>query len=186
MSIDAHEFRSCLGQFATGVTVVSCSIGGTIHGATVSAFMSVSLDPPLIAVSLDRRSRACRFLEHRPFAVSVLSCCAHDTALHFAGRPQADISIGWVPGHIAPTVRGALASFTCLPWATYDGGDHVLYIGEVQTMTRQPGDSPLLFHQGAFHRIGAHVAGMPWHITLDSPTAGTIWHANPQPTKETS
>jgi len=146
--------------------------------------VAVSLQPPLIAVSLDRRSKACRVLDRRSFAVSILSQSEHELALHFAGQPQPDVCVEWVPNRIAPTICGALASLTCTPWATYDGGDHILYIGEVQTFTRAPANAPLLFHQGAFHRIGPQVADLPWHVTLDSPAAGTVWHTYPHRVKK--
>jgi len=150
MTIDAREFRTCLGQFATGVTIVSCRAGEAVRGATVNAFMAVSLDPPLVAVSLDRRSRICRYLRARPFAVTVLGSEAHDTALHFAGRPQPEAGIEWVDGPTAPAVLGGIATFVCTPWATYDGGDHLLYVGQVQEITRLPNDSPLLSSAARF------------------------------------
>jgi flavin reductase (DIM6/NTAB) family NADH-FMN oxidoreductase RutF len=115
MSIDTSELRCCLGQFATEVTVVSCRVGDTVHGATVNAFMAVSLQPPLIAVSLDRRSKACRFLDRRSFAVYILSRSSHELALHFAGQPKPGVCVEWVPNRIAPTISGR-AQVTGLPW----------------------------------------------------------------------
>jgi len=175
MAINLREFRTCLGQFATGVTVVSCRIEGAIHGATVNAFMAVSLEPPLIAVSLDRRSKVCTHLQDRPFTVTVLSNEAHDAALHFSGRPQPEVVVEWVDGTTAPALFGGIATFTCIPWATYEGGDHLLHLGEVQEIGQTYGDSPLLFYAGKFRDIGAHVAGSPWLVTLDSPESGVTW-----------
>ncbi|MDT7601733.1 MAG: hypothetical protein QOK26_3810, partial [Pseudonocardiales bacterium] len=88
MAVDPRELRSCLGHFATGVTVITCDGDGTPHGATVNAFSAVSLDPPLVLVSLDRKSKACKYLDGRPFTVNVLTEPQDDVALHFAGRPM--------------------------------------------------------------------------------------------------
>jgi flavin reductase (DIM6/NTAB) family NADH-FMN oxidoreductase RutF len=188
MTVDARELRTCLGQFATGVTIVSCGTGEAVRGATVNAFMAVSLDPPLVAVSLDRRSKLCRHLRAQPFAVTVLGSEAHDTALHFAGLPQPDVGIEWDHGPTTPAVSGGIATFICTPWATYDGGDHLLYVGQVQEITRRLNGSPLLFFGGTFRDIGPHIPGAPWLETLDSPMSGVDWLPKrsvlPQLTKE--
>lgn len=72
MHIDPRQLRNCLGHFASGITVISCETEGEPHGATVNAFSAVSLDPPLVMVSLDRRTKACDYLDGAPFAVNVL------------------------------------------------------------------------------------------------------------------
>jgi flavin reductase (DIM6/NTAB) family NADH-FMN oxidoreductase RutF len=140
--------------------------------------MAVSLEPPLVAVSLDRRSKASRQLSGRAFAVTVLGSEAHDTALHFAGRPQPQNRMEWIDGLIAPSVMDGIATFVCTPWATYDGGDHLLYVGEVQEFTRVVTESPLLFFDGAFRDIGARRNGTPWFFTLDSPQSGADWRVH--------
>ena len=93
MAIDPRELRRCLGHFATGVTVITCGVqDGAPHGATVNAFTAVSLEPPLVLVSLDRRSKLCSLLEaDRPFTVNVLEAAQKELALHFAGRPNQDV-----------------------------------------------------------------------------------------------
>src|SRR3954465_7893460 len=89
MAIHPRELRQCLGHFTTGVTVITCAgADGAPHGATVNAFTAVSLEPPLVLVSLDRRSRLCALLEAAPFTVNVLEASQKDLALHFAGRPN--------------------------------------------------------------------------------------------------
>ncbi|MEU4092865.1 flavin reductase family protein [Streptomyces sp. NPDC026673] len=181
MDIDEREFRACLGRFATGVTVVSCHVGEAVHGATVNAFSAVSLRPPLVLVSLDRRSKACRYFDGRPFAVSVLGSGDRDTALHFAGRPQPHLRVDWVEGPVAPRIATGIAAFACTPWATYDGGDHVLYVGEVREITRAADAAPLLFHAGSFHRVGAPADGAPWLQSLDSPEPGPGWWPHRRP-----
>ncbi|WP_431032177.1 flavin reductase family protein [Streptomyces sp. P6-2-1] len=167
-------FRDCLGRFATGVTVVTTSHGDGVHGATVGSFVSVSLTPPLVMVSLDRRSRMCGLLLETPsFGVDILAEHQRGLALHFAGRPlPADVPLPWEPG-APPRLAGCAAHLDCVPWAAYDGGDHVLHVAEVRAFS--VGDAePLVFHKGAFralHRAPAHQA---WTGTLDGPADG-VW-----------
>ena len=151
--IEARDLRSCLGRFATGVTVVSYLHEGQPRGATVNAFSSVSLDPPLVLVSISRRARACDLLKDAPFTVNVLSSRQVGVALTFAGRPQDGTTIQWEQGEHAPRLVNCHALLECTPWRSYDGGDHVLYLGEVQSIAIRDNE-PLLFHGGVFHRRG--------------------------------
>ncbi|WP_411722240.1 flavin reductase family protein [Mycetocola sp.] len=151
--LDPSEYRSALGGFATGVTIVTTKIDGVAYGATVNAFTSVSIDPPLVLVSLDRRSNLCGRLAGRPFVVNVLERSQESLAWHFAGRSRFEPhEIPWKAvesdSPYAP-LKGTVAAFHCDPWAEYDGGDHSLFIGEVRAFTRTYGD-PLLFHSGMF------------------------------------
>lgn len=171
---DARELRTCLGRFATGVTVVACrTAGGGIHGITVNAFSAVSLDPPLVLVCLDRRSRACRYLDGEPFGVSVLPETAQDVALHFAGVPRSRLDIRWRDDGHAPRLADAVAFLACSPWAAYDGGDHVVVVGRVEDFGYGDGN-PLLFHGGRFRHLGEGLADSPWLDSLDSPS-GAGW-----------
>lgn len=156
-SLEVREFRAALGEFATGVTVVTTISEGVPSGATVNAFTSVSLDPPLVLVALDRRSRSCQRLSGAPFTINVLARPQTSLALQFAGRPQlGEDQIGWdfvdVSGTTHAVLQGVAASFLCSPWAEYDGGDHVLFVGQVEQFHRRYCD-PLLFHGGAFCAI---------------------------------
>ncbi|TCK27592.1 flavin reductase family protein [Pseudonocardia endophytica] len=174
MAIDPRELRRCLGHFATGVTVVTCE-GNEVepHGATVNAFTAVSLDPPLVLVSLDRRSRVCGLVEQRPFTVNVLEAGQRDLALHFAGSPNQDVD--WIAdgGSGAPALDGALAHIACIPWRHHDGGDHVLYLGQIEAFRIHEG-RPLLFHAGKFHHLGDGHDPLPWDDSADSPQ-GQTW-----------
>ncbi|GAB2743274.1 flavin reductase family protein [Salinifilum aidingensis] len=172
MHLDPRELRNCLGHFTSGVTVVSCEADGSPHGATVNAFSAVSLDPPLVLVSLDRRSKACGYLENRPFAVNVLREEQDAVALHFAGKP-ADEPVEWVrPADSAPYLRESLARISCRPWRCYDGGDHVIHLGEVETFECTGGD-PLVFYLGAFRHLGEVFQDAPWLESADCPTGQT-------------
>lgn len=174
MPIDPRELRRCLGHFTTGVTVVTCADDdGTPHGATVNAFTAVSLQPPLVLVSLDRRSRLCALLERRPFTVNVLESAQKDLALHFAGRPNQDVQWAHDPDHVVPKLAGVLAHIACTPWRRYDGGDHVLYLGEVERFHIHAGQ-PLLFHTGEFHHLGGSNHPLLWDDSADGP-GGVSW-----------
>ncbi|GGO54232.1 flavin reductase family protein [Streptomyces lasiicapitis] len=159
MAIDPQQLRTCLGHFATGVTVVTCAVGEELHGATVSAFTAVSLAPPLVLVSLNRDSKAARLLPGRPFTVNVLSEEQHDLALRFAGRPTSHGSTPlWQPApgrHLAPALLGSLATFFCSPWACHDGGDHLLFLGRVESVDQRPDAQPLLFYRSTFHALNS-------------------------------
>lgn len=156
MNADRKSLRNCMGNFASGVTVVTVNReeGGETrpHGATVNSFTSVSLDPPLVLVSLDRRSKLCRMLEDRPFVINMLAAGQQDVAMNFAGRPQDDLVIDWADDECGPRLVGALAHISCTPWRRYDGGDHVLFVGQVEDFEFRGGD-PLVFFRGNFEKI---------------------------------
>jgi flavin reductase (DIM6/NTAB) family NADH-FMN oxidoreductase RutF len=175
MSVDPRELRSCFGRFATGVTVVTCTNSdGRPHGATVNAFTAVSLEPALCQVTLTRSSKACRYLVDHPFAVNVLADDQLDVAMHFAGRPMESEPV-WAEGATAPVLSGTAATISCTPWRTYDGGDHLIVIGEVRGIEFAARE-PLLFFRGQFHQLGARSAGSPWLGSMDCPSSG--WFAS--------
>ncbi|MBD0862305.1 flavin reductase family protein [Gordonia sp. zg691] len=147
---DPRRLRNTLGNFATGVTVLTYASGGRYHGVTVNSFTSVSLDPPLVLVSLMRTSRALTYLLERPFTINVLGADQLTTALQFAGKPDAGAPIEWIVDDGVPRINGSLAYFQCTPWAGYDGGDHVLVIGRVRAYGQQDDTRPLLFYRGTW------------------------------------
>lgn len=175
MPVDPRELRSCLGRFASGVTVVTCDGDGMPHGATVNAFTAVSLQPPLVLVSLDRRSRLCKYLDGAPFTVNVLAEPQDAVALHFAGKPM-DGELQWEhpDPELAPQLANALATLRCAPWRSYDGGDHVLHLGEVRDFSVADGD-PLVFYLGGFRHLGPVYEEVPWLGSGDYP--GCSWFA---------
>jgi flavin reductase (DIM6/NTAB) family NADH-FMN oxidoreductase RutF len=152
----ALALRRTLGMFATGVTVITTLKSGQVHGMTANAFMSVSLDPPLVLVSLDRRTKMCGLLyEGSRYGVSVL--CETQSALsdRFAGR-----AVDGVPDprfevvRETPLVDGALAHFVARIERSYWGGDHSLFLGRVE-YARQHSGTPLLFHAGRYVSSGS-------------------------------
>lgn len=151
-TIEPRALRNCLGRFATGVTVLTYEGPAGPRGVTVNAFSAISLNPPLILVSVARTSKSVEYLGSVPFCVNVLTSAQVETALHFAGaRPG--LAVGWVQGDVAPRLSASHAYLECTPWRTYDGGDHLLFLGEVQGMWFDDSE-PLLFHSGSFHWRG--------------------------------
>lgn len=147
-AFDPRQLRNTLGNFATGVTVLTYESAGTNYGMTVNSFTSVSMEPPLVLVSLMRSSRALSYLMERPFAINIMGDDQLGTALQFAGKPQDNLAIDWVLDESAPRINGSLAHFQCTPWAAYDGGDHVLLLAHVESFGQQDDGRPLLFHRG--------------------------------------
>jgi flavin reductase (DIM6/NTAB) family NADH-FMN oxidoreductase RutF len=170
--MDARLMRDVFGAFATGVTVVTCenSEDGAPHGATVTAFTPISLDPPLCQVTLTRTSKACEYLSGRPFAVNILGEDQVDVAWHFAGRPTfpaPDV----IEGPTAPVLTQTAATISCRPWASYDGGDHMIFVGEIVDV--QLADiAPLLFHRSAFKSVGPRLHASAWSACSDDPNTG--------------
>lgn len=169
--MDQRQLRDIFGEFATGVTVITCADhDGEPHGATVTAFTPISLDPPLCQVALTRRSKACAYLSDAPFTVNILAADQADTAMHFAGRPQLTEPI-WTDGPTAPMLSGAATTLSCIPWREYDGGDHAIFIGEIVDVV-STGKDPLLFHRSAFHDLGDRAGAAVWSGSADDPHSG--------------
>jgi flavin reductase (DIM6/NTAB) family NADH-FMN oxidoreductase RutF len=145
----ARELRQVMGRFATGVTVVTTTHRDTIHGMTANAFLSVSLHPPLVLVSLGR----CRMSEMLPrtgrYGVSVLASDQEHFAAHFAGQRISPIDPEFVWHNDLPLLEGALAHVGCRVVDVHSAGDHVLWIGEVEHLSHRDGE-PLLFYTGRF------------------------------------
>jgi flavin reductase (DIM6/NTAB) family NADH-FMN oxidoreductase RutF len=149
----AIAFRRTLGMFATGVTVLTVRTGETVHGMTANAFTSVSLRPPLVLVSIDRRARMNNLMhEGTRFAVSVLEATQARLSDHFAGRDDAGQEPRFELVHDSPLVEGALAHLVCRVVRSYWGGDHSLFLGQVEYARYGEGE-PLLFHGGRYERI---------------------------------
>ena len=146
--------RRTLGMFATGVTVITTREGDQAHGMTANAFMSVSLEPPLVLISVDRRTKMCALLYGgRNFGVSVLSAGQSALSDRFAGRATIDTpEPRFEVVHDTPLVEGALAHFVANILRSYWGGDHSLFLGLV-AYARYTEGTPLLFHGGRYERL---------------------------------
>lgn len=147
--LDDRRLRKCLSHFATGVTIVTTRVGEDVHGVTVNAFTSVSLDPPLVLVSIGCNTRACELMKGNDFVVNVLGTDHAALALHFAGAAPTLEAIPWEEGRRGPRLAGCLAHIECSPWVAQDAGDHTLFVGKVEHFEVGGGD-PLIFYDGQF------------------------------------
>ncbi len=152
-NFDPRDFRQALGCFGTGVTIITTvAPDGRNVGLTANSFSSVSLNPPLILWSLVNHSPSMQaFQDCSHFCVNVLNKEQSGIALHFA-RPSDDkfAGIDWLAGlGNSPKIEGALAHFECKNSYRYYGGDHVIFLGEVEAYSHHQGE-PLIFSRGAF------------------------------------
>jgi flavin reductase (DIM6/NTAB) family NADH-FMN oxidoreductase RutF len=135
------------------VTIVTVQSPARPRGLTVNSYTSISLDPPLIMISINQRAKSHDLLLDSPFAVNILSAEQQDLALHFAGRHQQGLEIDWSRGEFAPFLNGALAVLECSPWRRYEGGDHSLFIGEVRRFEYRHGDGLGYFRSKFTHLV---------------------------------
>ena len=161
MGIDPLEFRKALGHFATGVTVVTTSLGDADHGLTVNAFSSLSLDPPLVLVCIDKKAESYEILKKsRIFAVNILSVKQEDQSVNFSKHELKDIRFHKLKvkrgATGAPIIEDAIAYLDCKVVEIYDGGDHDIFVGAVQKLAFHEAD-PLLFYTGRYRKIGSQI-----------------------------
>lgn len=162
LPLTSEAFRSVAGRYATGVTVVTTAGAGTVHGITVNAFTSVSLEPLLLLVSIERRARMHGLLEHTGvFAVSILSAGDEQLSRRFSvpGREEgeaefAELDCAPAPVSGSPVLRAAMGWFDCRITDAHVAGDHTLFIGEVTAMgLPDPDAEPLVFFRGGYQRL---------------------------------
>jgi flavin reductase (DIM6/NTAB) family NADH-FMN oxidoreductase RutF len=176
MDLDPKALRNAFGAFATGVTIITTHADGIDTGLTANSFSSVSLDPPMILWSLDRKSRSLDIFENAEgFAVHVLASDQEALSNRFArSAPDKFETLKVGRGDWAmPLLPDCAARFECRKAFTYEGGDHVIFVGEVLRYehTERP---PLLFHGGRYKQARA-----TWEpLDNDPPLATTLSMAN--------
>ncbi len=163
-TLTAADFRRAMGQFVTGVTVVTVEHHPTsgerqVRGMTANSFTSVSLKPPLVLVCVDERAKILPLLrKSRRFGVSVLTPEQEALSEYFASGEQSrvresrlDIRYLWTDSGI-PVIENTLAQFACRVAATHAAGDHTIFVGEVESASLRTGE-PLLFFRGKYRRV---------------------------------
>jgi flavin reductase len=153
----SRDFRSTVGSFATGVTVVTTSGEQHGYGMTANAFSSVSLDPPLVLVCVISNSEGSRHITtNQCFAVNVLGASQEPLSRYFASRdrPKGRDAFREVAHRVSttgsPILDGAIGYMDCRLHAEHEAGDHMIYIGEVVELGFNPDGEPLLFHGGRY------------------------------------
>ena len=162
-AIDPRQFRNTLGRFASGVTVITTQYGDQPHGMTANAFVSVSLKPPLVLVSVDNRAMMNRLLpQTRRFGVSILAEGQEYLSNHFAGRTFEEIEVRFIRRREMPLIDDAAAYLVAAIVDIHIAGDHTLYIGEVAYI-EWTDTKPLLFYAGRYHQLPVErMAPLPW------------------------
>jgi flavin reductase (DIM6/NTAB) family NADH-FMN oxidoreductase RutF len=159
--IGPDEFRRILGHFATGVTVVTtCDAESRPSGLTVSAFASLSLDPPLVLVCVDHKSQTYPALRERGrFAVNVLRTHQEALSRRFAStRLDKFDGVAYRLSPLGlPLLDDALARIECVTVATHVEGDHTIFVGRVERTTVGGGD-PLIYYRGQYTRLEGNSA----------------------------
>jgi flavin reductase (DIM6/NTAB) family NADH-FMN oxidoreductase RutF len=155
--VDTREFRAALGCFATGVTIITArGPRDELIGITANSFNSVSMNPPLVLFSLGRSAYSLKaFLSTHNFAVNVLGAEQQELSNRFA-KALVDKWTGvdyMLTDTGCPFLAGTLARFECRTHHTYDGGDHVIFVGEVMRCEYRPEGKPLLYYRGGYAQV---------------------------------
>jgi flavin reductase (DIM6/NTAB) family NADH-FMN oxidoreductase RutF len=159
----SKEFRSTVGAFATGVTVITTKGEEHAYGMTANAFSSLSLDPPLVLVCVISGSEGSDHIAaNECFAVNILAASQEPLSRYFASRdrPRGGDAFSEVPHRVSatgsPILEGAIGYLDCRLHASHDAGDHLIFIGEVLEIGHDPEGQPLLFHGGKYQLIEQH------------------------------
>ena len=168
--IDIPAFRQCLGQFPTGVCIVTCSVDDKKLGMTMSSFSSLSLNPPLVLFSISRSAKSLALWKTAEnYALNILAETQRDLSNRFA---RAGIN-KWegIPSHQglmgAPLLTGTCGVIECSAFAQHDGGDHILFIAHVDNFQVQNDRYPLVFCKscyGSLHTTNETAAIWPLDI----------------------
>ena len=151
----ARDFRNAMGQFATGVVVISTEMDGQAHAMTANAFMSGSLEPPLVLVSVACTARMHDKIQTSGvFGISVLAHAQDNVSQHFAGKPSETFSPVFEQVGGLPVVEGAAVQLAAELRHAYPCGDHTLFVGEVKELVlHAEAPKPLLFHAGRYSKL---------------------------------
>ena len=160
MTVDPMEFRSIIGHFATGVTVITTAAGDQLHGMTANAVSSLSLDPVMVLICVDKTTHTHRVLdEGGVFAVNMLG--EHQEAVSRIFAKKGEPETGTLRGQPfrlgetgAPILSDCLAFLECRVAGTFDGGDHTIFLGQVVSEGVVEEMRPLLFYRGGYHTLG--------------------------------
>jgi flavin reductase (DIM6/NTAB) family NADH-FMN oxidoreductase RutF len=153
MNMDDRQFRSAMGKFATGVTVITTEVEGEIHGMTANAFMSVSLDPKLVVISIGEKAKILKKIKKsKIFTVNILAANQQELSMIFAGqlKEQKEVAFDRLDGK--PVLAGAVAQIACEVSAEHVEGDHTLFIGKVTDIHLEDAE-PLIFYNGRYRSL---------------------------------
>ncbi|MEH7307303.1 flavin reductase family protein [Neobacillus drentensis] len=151
--MDDRQFRSAMGKFATGVTVITTEVDGEVHGMTANAFMSVSLEPKLVVISIGEKARILnKIKESKIFSVNILAADQKELSMIFAGqlKEHREVEFDCLDGK--PVLSGVVAQIACEVSAEHLEGDHTLFIGKVTDIHLEDSE-PLVFYSGRYRSL---------------------------------
>ncbi|MCA0983216.1 flavin reductase family protein [Halobacillus yeomjeoni] len=151
--MDDRMFRTAMGKFATGVTVIASELDGEVHGMTANAFMSVSLDPKLVLISVGTDAKMNKIIqESQKFTVNILSGSQKEMSMIFSGQIKEERKVDFDIFEGLPVIENSLVSMACSVYETFEAGDHTLYVGEVMNLSLKDGE-PLTFFEGKYKQM---------------------------------
>jgi flavin reductase (DIM6/NTAB) family NADH-FMN oxidoreductase RutF len=149
--IHPRALRDACGHFGTGVTVITTHCDGRDFGMTANAFMSISLEPPLIAISVAKNAKILSNIQKSGrFAVSILAEGMESLAWHFAGKPQTGLGEFFQRREELPIIAKSAAYFVTDLASEIEAGDHTIFLGKINQLHHDPAKKPLLFFRGRF------------------------------------
>jgi flavin reductase (DIM6/NTAB) family NADH-FMN oxidoreductase RutF len=152
--MDDRQFRNAMGKFATGVTVILTEVEGEPHGMTANAFMSVSLTPKLVVVSIGENARILsKIKESQKFTVNILAADQQEISMIFAGQIKDNREVAFDRLGGQPVVPGAIVQVSCEVSAEHVEGDHTLFIGKVTDIHLEDDSDPLIFFSGRYRSL---------------------------------
>jgi flavin reductase (DIM6/NTAB) family NADH-FMN oxidoreductase RutF len=151
--MDDRQFRTAMGKFATGVTVIATEVEGEgIHGMTANAFMSVSLDPKLVVISIGEKAKILnKIKESQTFTVNILAANQQEISMTFAGQVK-DREVEFERLDGKPVIPGAVVQIACEVSTEHVEGDHTLFIGKVTDIHLEDVE-PLIFYSGRYRSL---------------------------------
>lgn len=155
--MDDRQFRTAMGKFATGVTVIATDVNGDVHGMTANAFMSVSLDPKLVVISIGEKARILeKIKQSQTFSVNILAADQQELSMIFAGQLKEHREVEFDRLDGKPVLNGAVAQIACEVSAEHVEGDHTLFIGRVTDIHLEDAE-PLVFYSGKYRALAETV-----------------------------
>ncbi|MEH7377483.1 flavin reductase family protein [Neobacillus drentensis] len=151
--MDDRLFRTAMGKFATGVTVIATDVEGDVHGMTANAFMSVSLSPKLVVISIGEKAKILeKIKQSQTFSVNILAADQQELSMIFAGQIKEPREVIFDRLDGKPVLAGAVAQIACEVSAELVEGDHTLFIGKVTGIKLEDAE-PLLFYSGRYRTL---------------------------------
>ncbi|MEH7253922.1 flavin reductase family protein [Neobacillus niacini] len=151
--MDDRQFRSAMGKFASGVTVIATEVEGDIHGMTANAFMSVSLDPKLVIISIGEKAKILnKIKESKIFTVNILAADQQELSMIFAGQLKEHNEVVFDRLDKKPVLPGAIVQIACEVSTEHVEGDHTLFIGKVTDIHLEEAE-PLIFYSSKYRSL---------------------------------